>query len=87
MQGARRAGKPRQVLLRETICAALLRWTSWRDRKLSVAKCDAAECVLDAGWDGGGAAGVFAEIDVEQLDAVHEHQEILVARYSGQVTE
>ena len=38
-----------------------------------------------AGLDGGGAAGVFVEIDVELLDGVKERQEILVAGALGQV--
>ena len=38
-----------------------------------------------AGLDGGGAASVFVEIDVELLDGVKEHQEILVAGALGEV--
>ena len=38
-----------------------------------------------AGLDGGGAAGVFVEIDVELLDGVKERQEILVPGALGEV--
>ena len=41
---------------------------------------------LNAVWDGGGAAGAFAEIDVALFDGVEEHREILVARHSGEAT-
>ena len=60
-----RAAKRRQVLPRETIRPALPRWTAWLGGMLSFAKCDAVECILNAGLDGGGTAGAFAEIDVE----------------------
>ena len=57
----------------------------WCRGKLPFDQRDVVGGIQYAGVDGAGAAGVFAEIDVELLDGVKEHQEILVASALGKV--
>ena len=65
--------------------ARLVWWRLRRRGKLSFDQRDVVVSIQYAGLDGGGAAGVFVEIDVELLDGVKKYQEVLVAGALGQV--
>ena len=54
-------------------------------RKLGVDECDVLGGVFDAGLDVGGGSVVLVKVDVELLDGVEEHQEILVVGVRDEV--